>query len=103
MYAIVEIAGFQYRVEENKTVKIPFLGKEPGEKIEIDRVLLLSDDKGVKVGQPIVDKAKVSAKVVENGKDKKVIVFKKKRRKGYRVKRGHRQMYTTILIEKISK
>lgn len=103
MYAIVEIAGFQFKVEENKTVKIPYLGKEVGEKIEIDKVLLLSDDKKIEVGNPVLEKAKVEAKVVDNGKDKKVIVFKKKRRKGYRVRRGHRQMYTTVLIEKISK
>ncbi|GAB4168416.1 MAG: hypothetical protein Kow00108_01580 [Calditrichia bacterium] len=103
MYAIVEIAGFQFKVEENKTVKIPYTGKEAGEKIQIDKVLLISDEKGVKVGQPTVAKAKVEAKVVDHGRDKKVIVFKKKRRKGYKVKRGHRQMFTTVLIEKISK
>lgn len=103
MYAIVEIAGFQFKVEENKTVKIPYLGKEAGETVEVDRVLFLADEKGVEIGQPILEKVKVKAKVLENGKDDKVIVFKKKRRKGYRVKRGHRQMFTTILIEKIEK
>ena len=103
MYAIVEIAGFQYRVEENKTVKVPYLGKEAGEKVEFDKVLVVSDDKDVVVGKPVVENAKVKASVVENNKDKKVLVFKKKRRKGYRLFKGHRQLLTTVLIENISK
>ena len=103
MYAIVEIAGFQFHVEKNKTIKIPFMGKEAGEKVEFDKVLLISDDKDVVVGNPIVANAKITASVVENKKDKKVLVFKKKRRKGYRVFNGHRQLHTTVLIEDISK
>ncbi|MCK5074867.1 MAG: 50S ribosomal protein L21 [Calditrichia bacterium] len=103
MYAIVEIAGFQYHVEENKTVKVPYLGKEAGEKVEFDKVLVLSDDKDVVVGKPLVENAKVKASVVESKKGKKVLVFKKKRRKGYKKLNGHRQLHTTVLIENISK
>jgi len=102
MYAIVEIAGKQFRVEKDMTVKVPFLGKEAGDKVKFDRVLLLDNGKEVKTGRPTVEKASVEGKVVDNGRDKKVIVFKKKRRKGYRVLNGHRQQFTTIEIKKIA-
>ncbi len=102
MYAIVEIAGKQFRVEKDAVVKVPLLHQEVGQSVEFDRVLLLDDGKEVKVGRPVVEGAKVTAKVVEHGRDKKVIVFKKKRRKGYKVKKGHRQHYTKIQIENIA-
>lgn len=102
MFAIVEIAGKQFRVEQNSMLKVPFLNTEVGGSVEFDRVLLLNDGQEVKVGRPLVENAKVSAKVVEHGRDKKVIVFKKKRRKGYKVKNGHRQNYTRIKIENIA-
>ncbi|GAB4339829.1 MAG: 50S ribosomal protein L21 [Calditrichia bacterium] len=102
MYAIVEIAGKQFRVEKDKVIKVPYLRSEVGETVEFDRVLLLADEKGVKIGRPVVEKAKVSAKVVENGREKTVIVFKKKRRKGYRVRKGHRQHFTKVQIENIA-
>jgi len=102
MYAIVQIAGKQFRVEKDMKVKVPLLHSEVGENVSFDQVLLLGTDGEVKVGQPVVEGAKVDAKVVEHGRDKKVIVFKKKRRKGYQVKNGHRQQFTKIHIEKIS-
>ncbi len=102
MYAIVEIAGKQFRVEKDAVVKVPLLHEEVGKTVEFDRVFLLDDGKEVKVGRPVVEGAKVKAKVVEHGRDKKIIVFKKKRRKGYKVKKGHRQHFTKIQIENIA-
>lgn len=104
MYAIVEIAGKQYRVEENKNIKVPFLHTDAGGKVEFDRVLFVNNDKGENViGAPVVEGMKVSATVVEHGRDKKIIVFKKKRRKGYQVKNGHRQQFSLIKIDEIGK
>ncbi len=102
MYAIVEIAGKQFRVEKDLTVKVPFLHKEIGETVEFEKVFLVEDGSGPRVGRPLVEGAKVSAKVVDHGRDKKVIVFKKKRRKGYRLTKGHRQHFTKVQIENIS-
>jgi large subunit ribosomal protein L21 len=102
MYAIVEIAGKQFRVEKDKVVKVPYLRKEAGEEVEFDRVLLLDDGQEVKVGHPVVEGVKVTGKVVENGRDKKVIIFKKKRRKGYQKKQGHRQYFSKVQIENIA-
>ncbi len=102
MYAVVEIAGQQFSVEQNKNVKVPLLHEEPGKKVTFDRVLFYSDDKGKHhIGTPVVKNLQVQATVVEHGRDKKVIVFKKKRRKGYQVKNGHRQPFTLLHIEKI--
>ena len=98
MYAIVEIAGKQFRLE----MKVPYLHQPVGEAVEFDRVLLLDTGEEVKIGHPMVEGAKVSAKVLEHGREKKVVVFKKKRRKGYKVKRGHRQNFTKIQIEDIA-
>jgi len=101
MYAIVEIAGKQYRVKKDQRLQVPLLQADSGSKVEFDRVLLYNDDKKVKIGTPTVDKVKVSATVLEHGREKKIIVFKKKRRKGYQVKNGHRQDFSLIKIEKI--
>ncbi|RMG61768.1 MAG: 50S ribosomal protein L21 [Calditrichaeota bacterium] len=101
MYAIVEIAGKQFRVEKNMVVKVPYLNRPEGEKVDFDRVLLLHGEEGVKIGRPSLEGARVVAEVVENGRDKKVLVFKKKRRKGYRVLRGHRQHFTRVRIQDI--
>lgn len=103
MYAIVDIAGKQIKVSKDQNVQVPRLDAEVGKSVEFDKVLLVSDDKGkVSVGQPTVQGAKVKAKVVDFDRGDKVVVFKKKRRKGYRVKRGHRQDYTNVLIQSIS-
>ena len=101
MYAIVDIAGKQYKVEKNRYIYAPLIDAEEGSSIEFDRVLLIGDNKKVKVGTPIVKKAKVLVKVLSHLKDDKVVVFKKKRRKGYKVKNGHRQQLSKILIEDI--
>lgn len=102
MYAVVEIGGHQYKVAENDTIFVNRLNSED-EKISLDRVLLLKGEKGkVKIGSPVIKGAKVEARIVDHLKADKVIVFKKKRRKGYKVKRGHRQPVTQLLIEKIS-
>jgi len=102
MYAIVEIAGQQFRVEKDKVIKVPYLNKEVGESVEFDKVLLVASDKSVTIGQPVVEKSKVSAKILAHGRDDKVIVWKKKKRKGYQLKKGHRQNFTKIQIEKIA-
>jgi len=101
MYAIVEIAGHQFKVEKDQKVFVNRLQTEEGKKVSFDNVLLLSDGDKVTVGAPAIDGAQVSAKVLKHLKGDKVIVFKKKRRKGYRVKNGHRQSLTEIQIEGI--
>ena len=102
MFAVVEIAGQQYKVNPEEKLYVPRLESEIGSSVKFEKVLLLSNDKGIKVGSPVVSGASVSAKVLAHVKDEKVIVFKKKRRKGYRVKRGHRQQYTHIEITSIA-
>ncbi|MEM6782828.1 MAG: 50S ribosomal protein L21 [Bacteroidota bacterium] len=101
MYAIVEIAGKQFKVEEDTTLYVPRLNAEIGDEVTFDRVLLTSGD-GVVVGTPTVEGASVTAEVLDHVKGDKIIVFKKKRRKGYRVKNGHRQPYTQIAIKALS-
>lgn len=101
MYAIVEIAGHQFKVEKDQKVFVNRLAVEEGKQVDFDNVLLLADDSNVTVGAPAIDGAQVSAKVLKHLKGDKVIVFKKKRRKGYRVKNGHRQALTEIVIENI--
>ena len=102
MYAIVEIAGHQFKVEKDQKVFVNRLQTEEGKKVTFDNVLLLADGSKVTVGSPAIDGAQVGAKVLKHLKGDKVIVFKKKRRKGYRVKNGHRQSLTEIQIESIA-
>lgn len=101
MYAIVEIAGKQYRVAPNDTIAIPTLKRKAGEKVNFDKILLLGADKEVRVGNPVVAGATVQATVLGQFKAEKVIIFKKKRRKNYRRTRGHRQGYTHVQITSI--
>ncbi len=102
MYAIVEISGKQFRVQKDMRLRVPQQESEPGKKIGFDRVLLVEDDKGnTTIGNPLVKNTQVAATVIEHGRDKKVIVFKKKRRKGYQKKQGHRQGYSVIEINTI--
>ena len=101
MYAIVEIAGQQFKVEKDQQIFVHRLVAEEGSKIDFDKVLLLDDAGTVNVGAPVITGAKVTAKVLEHLKGDKVIVFKKKRRKGYKVKNGHRQYLTKLEILKI--
>jgi len=102
MYAIIRTGGKQYQVSAGETVRVEKLQGDIGDTIELPDVLMVVDGEKVKIGQPIVDGAKVTAKISEQGKAKKVIVFKKKRRKGYRVTRGHRQLFTALTIENIT-
>ncbi|MFI1745005.1 50S ribosomal protein L21 [Thalassobellus sediminis] len=102
MYAIVEIAGQQFKVVKDQRVFVNRLQTEEGKQVAFDNVLLLDDGNNVTVGAPAIDGAQVGAKVLKHLKGDKVIVFKKKRRKGYRVKNGHRQSLTEIVIESIA-
>lgn len=102
MYAIVEIAGHQFKVEKDQKVFVNRLSTEEGKKVSFDNVLLIGNGNDVTLGAPAIDGAQVSAKVLKHLKGDKVIVFKKKRRKGYRVKNGHRQSLTEIVIEGIT-
>ena len=101
MYAIVEIAGQQFKVAKDQKVFVHRLQEKEGSKVTFDKVLLLDDGK-VTIGAPAIEGAAVSAKILSHLKGDKVIVFKKKRRKGYRVKNGHRQSFTEIQIESIA-
>jgi large subunit ribosomal protein L21 len=102
MYAIVEIAGKQYRAEADKFIYVDRLAGVTGDKVEFDKVLLLDKDGDIKVGAPTVAGVKASGKILDQVKADKVIIFKKKRRKGYQKRNGHRQQYTKVLIEKIA-
>jgi large subunit ribosomal protein L21 len=101
MYAIVEIAGQQFKVEKDKKIFVHQLEGEEGSVVEFDKVLLIDNDGKVKVGKPTVKAAKISAKILAHQKGDKVLVFKKKRRKGYKKLNGHRQQFTQIQIEEI--
>ena len=101
MYAVVEIQGSQFKVEKDQKLFVNRIDAKEGSKISFDNVLLLDDGKKVQVGKPNLSGTSVEAKVVAHIKDDKVIVFKKKRRKGYKVKNGHRQPITEIIIQGI--
>lgn len=101
MYAVIETGGKQYRVNEGQVVRVELLPDDLGTQVSFDTVSLVATDDDVLVGTPHVDGATVKAKVVEIGRGQKVIAFKKKRRKGYRRKVGHRQAYTALQIEEI--
>ncbi|EST13443.1 50S ribosomal protein L21 [Sporolactobacillus laevolacticus] len=101
MYAIIETGGKQLKVEEGKSIVVEKLAAEAGDTVTFDKVLFVGGET-VKVGAPTVDGATVTAKVVEQGRDKKIIVFKFKKRKNYRRKQGHRQPFTKVVIEKIN-
>lgn len=102
MYAIIRTGGKQYQVAEGDRLRVEKLTGEVGDTVELDDVLMVADGEAVKIGQPAVEGAKVTAKIVEQGKGKKVIVFKKKRRQGYARKKGHRQLFTALEIQGIS-
>lgn len=102
MYAVVRLAGKQVTVKPDEKVEVPRLDAEVGSVIQCDDVLLFSNGKDVRVGRPRLDDVKVTAEVLEHGRDRKITVFKMKRRKNYRRKKGHRQGYTLLKIKKIS-
>lgn len=102
MFAIVEIAGQQFKVEEGQQIFVHRLNASEGDKLSFDKVLLVDNGGTVQVGEPTVSGSSVSASVVEHVKGDKVIIFKKKRRKGYKKKNGHRQSFTKITIDGIA-
>jgi large subunit ribosomal protein L21 len=101
MYAVVVTGGKQFKVSEGDVIFVEKLEAEVDSNVELTNVLAVSKEDGLVIGKPVVEGAKVIAKVVEQGKAKKVIVFKFKRKKDYRRKQGHRQPYTKLIIEKI--
>ncbi|MFZ5650742.1 MAG: 50S ribosomal protein L21 [Bacillota bacterium] len=101
MYALIETGGKQYKVREGDTLYIELLHTEPGQTLEIDKVLAVEKDGRIKVGTPLVEGAKVLLKVVRHGRGRKIIVFKYKAKKNYRRKTGHRQPFTQVTVEKI--
>ena len=101
MYAIVEIAGQQFKVQKDQKIFVHRLDAEAGKKIDFDKVLLVDNDGKITLGAPAIEGAKVTAQVEEHVKGDKVIVFRKKRRKSYRKKNGHRQCFTAITIKDI--
>lgn len=101
MYAVVKTGGKQYRVKEGDTLRVEKLEGDKGSTIELKDVLAVGEGEAVKLGAPAVDSAKVLCEILAQGKDKKVLLFKKKRRKGYSKKQGHRQFFTSIKIKEI--
>ncbi|RUM88306.1 MAG: 50S ribosomal protein L21 [Thermodesulfatator sp.] len=101
MFAVIKTGGKQYKVAPGDTLRVEKLPGEPGETVEIAEVLLVAQGGDLKVGTPVVEGARVRATILEQGRSRKIIVFKKKRRKNYRRKRGHRQPYTVLRIEEI--
>jgi large subunit ribosomal protein L21 len=102
MYVIVEIAGQQFKVEKEDEIFVHRLEGEPGTKVEFNEVLLVDHDGKISIGTPHVEGSKISGKILEHARGDKVIVFKKKRRKGFQKESGHRQDFSKILIEKIT-
>ncbi len=101
MYVIVTIAGKQYKVSEGDTIRVASLDSKIGESVTFNHVLLTDDGKKIKVGTPLVKNAAVTATIAEHGRARKILVYKKKKRKGYQRKNGHRQDFTTLEIKKI--
>lgn len=102
MYAVVETGGKQYKVSEGDVIYVEKLEGNQGDSIDLDKVLLVSNEGDIKVGKPYVEGAKVSASIEEQGKAKKILVFKFKAKKDYRKKQGHRQPFTKLKISKIN-
>ena len=101
VFAVIRTGGKQYKVSPGDVIRVEKLPGEPGTEVTLEEVLLVGEGPEVRIGQPLVEGARVLATIVEQGRSRKIIVFKKKRRKNYRRKRGHRQFYTDLRIEKI--
>jgi len=101
MYAIIASGGKQYKIQEGEILRLEKISGEPGANVSFDRVLMFSDGENVSIGRPVLDNIVVRGHIVEQGKAKKIIVFKYKKRKGYRRKQGHRQQFTAIKIDSI--
>jgi large subunit ribosomal protein L21 len=102
VYAVVQLAGKQFMMRPDERIKIPLIDAEPGSVIKCEEVLVYSDGKDVRIGRPHLDGISVTAEVLEHGRDRKITIFKMKRRKGYRRKKGHRQEYTILRVKEIS-
>ncbi|MBF0491157.1 MAG: 50S ribosomal protein L21 [Deltaproteobacteria bacterium] len=102
MYAVIKTGGKQYRIQEGEIVRVEKLPGVEGQAITFNHVLFTSDGEKIQMGAPLVDSASVEAEITRNGRDKKVLVFKKKRRKGYSKKQGHRQDFTEVKVLKIN-
>jgi large subunit ribosomal protein L21 len=103
MYAVIKTGGKQYRVTEGDLLRIEKVTGEVGEAIEFEEVLMIANGEQIDVGRPVLTESRVLGEIVEQGKGKKIIVFKSKRRKGYRKKQGHRQLYTLLKIKEIKR
>ena len=101
MYAIVNISGKQYKILKGSRIRVPKQNGESGSSLTFNEVLLISDGKNTQIGEPTLSGASVSAKILSHGRDKKILVYKKKRRKGYQRKNGHRQWYTELEFKSI--
>ena len=101
MYAIVDSGGKQYKVQEGEVLRVEKLAGAVGDSISFDKILMFSDGENVNIGTPLLEDVAVSGHIVEQGKAKKIIVFKYKRRKRYRRKRGHRQQFTAVKVDSI--
>ena len=102
MYALIDIAGYQIKIEEGKNIKIPLQNKKIGSKIILDNVLFYNDGSKSKVGAPYIKSLSFEGKIISHNKENKIVVYKKKRRKGYEKKRGHQQSYSVITVSKLS-
>ena len=102
MYAVIETGGKQHKVTEGEILRVEKIDAEVGTEITFDKVMMVKKDDTVMIGKPYVDNASVTAEIVEQGKHKKIIVFKYKRKKNYQRKKGHRQQYTTLHIKAIA-
>ena len=103
MYAIANFMGTQLRIEQDAIVKVPYIAKaEAGAEIKIDNILMIDNESNISFGNPTIEAASATAEVLKHGREKKIIVFKKKRRKGYRKTQGHRQDFTEIKIKNIN-
>ncbi len=103
MYAIIQTGGKQYKVSPGDEIKVEKIDAQPGDLITIDKVLMVSDEGKLNIGRPYLEDVVVKARILKHGKSKKIIVFKFKRRKNYKRKKGHRQLYSLIKIEEIEK
>jgi large subunit ribosomal protein L21 len=103
MYAVIKTGGKQYRVTEGDLLRTEKINGEVGEAIEFEEVLMIANSEQIDVGRPVLTESRVVGEIIEQGKGKKIIVFKSKRRKGYRKKQGHRQLYTVLKIKEIKR
>ena len=103
MYAIVDFMGYQFKIEKDVSIKVPFMANfEIGNEVKLEKVLMINDKEEVSFGTPVIETAFATAEIVKHGREKKIMVFKKKRRKGYRKTQGHRQNFTEIKIKEIN-